>query len=180
MQQEFKNRYHVWLYLKEQGWKVARGTFYNHVKEGRLRPDARGVFTLGKIETYLKSHLKTKELAKTEKLEREQQKKVRLETNLLEVKVNRETLKYNLEQRKVVPREDVDFEAAGKAVLWDTMLKSFALTGPGEIVALVDGDEKKTGDLVRFLMVEFDQMLNEFATAREFHVIFKAEKEGED
>ena len=175
MQQEFKNRYHVWQYLKAQGWKVARGTFYNHVKEGRLRPDARGVFSLEKIEKYLNFNLKTKELAKTEKLERVQEKKARLEANLLEVKVNRERLKYNLEQGKSILRDDVELELAGKAVVLETNLKAMILARAGEFVALVEGQEKKTGELVRAMMTELDQALNEFATTREYQVVFEAE-----
>ena len=85
-----------------------------------------------------------------------------------------------IDSGRYVLREDVELELAGKAVVLESGLKAMILAHAGEFVALVDGDEKKTGELVRALTEELDQALNEFATTREFHVIFQANLETTD
>jgi len=42
-----------------------------------------------------------------------------------------------------------------------------------DIIALVNGDQSRTADLVAFLAESKDRVLNEYATSARFAVIFK-------
>ena len=44
-------------------------------------------------------------------------------------------------------------------------------------MALVNGDPEKVGDLIKFDMERHDEMMNEFATLKEFHIIFEDDED---
>lgn len=174
MQQTFKNKLEIYEYLKAQEWKVAQSTLYKHAKEGRLKPDKKGVYSLKKINKYATLHLERQETRQKIGEEDWQKRKIKAEVARLTEQAKLAHIKRLAEEGRYVLREDVELELAGKAAVLETGLKSMVQTKAGELIDLVEGNEKKTGDLIRVLISELDQAINEFASTQEYHVIFKA------
>lgn len=177
MSQEFKNLREVAGYLKEQGYQTAQSTIYKHGREGLLRPNREtGMYSLKGVLRYAGKYLKQK--ATGQKIEDEELRREteRLQKELLKVRLERETLKKLKEERGLIERSLFDLELASRAAVLETGLKGMIQARAGEFVMIVDGDERKTGDLARELMAALDEALNEFATTKEFEVIFQIDQ----
>lgn len=45
-------------YLISKGWRLARSSFYRHQRDGKIRPQTDGTFTLATVNKYAKTFLK--------------------------------------------------------------------------------------------------------------------------
>jgi hypothetical protein len=174
VKQTFKNKLEIYGYLKLQGWKVAQSTLYKHCKEGRLKPDVKGVYSLKKINRYASLHLERQQTRQKIDEDDLQRKKVMAEVARITEQAKLAHIKRLAEEGRYVLREDVELELAGKAAVLETGLKAMIHARAGEFVTLVEGNEKKTGALIATLMDELNHAINEFASTREYQVIFKA------
>ena len=69
----------------------------------------------------------------------------------------------------------MDLELAARAVVQDHEWTRAIQARSSEIIALVGGDTAHAAELVRFLMEIKDEILNEFASTRFYHVLFASE-----
>ncbi|MFC1884651.1 hypothetical protein ACFL2O_07765, partial [Thermodesulfobacteriota bacterium] len=100
-----------------------------------------------------------------------QRKKLIAEVAKLNENAKLARIKRMAEEGKYVKREDVEQELAGRGIVIDQTLAFHFQTKAGQLVELVKGDPGKVSDLVRELMQIKDEILNEFASTKEFEVI---------
>jgi hypothetical protein len=176
----FLNRTEVWQFLEKEGWKISKSTLYNHCNEGRLKLNRDGHYTLKAVNRYARTHLELKETGQKIGDEELQRKKTMAEVARITEQAKLAQIKRMAEEGRYIEREQVDLEMAARAATLEAGLKGMVQSRAGEWVALVEGEEKRAGDLVRDMMAVIDQTLNEFATVKEFEVIFKANVEGHE
>jgi len=174
-QQSFKNALEVLDFLEAEGWKVSKTSLYNHIKAAKLRPETDGTFTRRAVLAYARAHLQllsTRQKTDDEDLQR---KKLLVDIAVQSERLKREKLKREQEEGLLIPREDVDLELAARAVVQDHEWTRAIQARSSEIIALVGGDTAHAAELVRFLMEIKDEILNEFASTRFYHVLFASE-----
>ncbi|MDY6974382.1 MAG: hypothetical protein SV775_19015 [Thermodesulfobacteriota bacterium] len=174
---EFKTLIEVAEYLKAEGWKVSQSTVYKHQTEGRIRPNSEGIYTLKAVQKYARTHLTQQETALKVDDEQLQRKKLLAEVAWKTEQAKREQIKRMAEEGLFILREDLDREMAARASVLEAGLNFLIQSKANEWVALVNGDEKKAGDLVRDITTGLNDALNEFATVKEFQVLLKANAE---
>ena len=172
MKSEFKNKREVADYLIEEGWKVSRSTVYKHAAEGRIRPDANGIYTLRAVQKYARLHLMQQDTGQKIDDEELQRKKIMAEVAWKTEQARREKLKRMVEEGLYILREDLHLEFAARTATLEAGLRHMVHSSAGDWIALVDGNEKKVGDLIREINGALDALLNEYATTKEFEVIF--------
>lgn len=170
---EFKNLRAVAKYLQKEGWQVTERTVYNHGKRGLITPNKEtGLYdgnSLKRYTVFLKDR-KTKEKISVSKLQEDRLKAQTRRENALASKAELELV---VAQEKLVPRDDLDMEFASRGAVLVNSQRYVVQTSAAEWIELVEGNPKKRGDLIRNMNEKFDRMLNEFASIKEFHVLFE-------
>lgn len=174
---EFKNALEVAAYLKEAGWKVKKSTVYAHIKQGKLKPEEGGRFPLKAVEKYAASFLMMSDTLQKLGDEGLSRKKLKAEIERIQEQVKRERLRRLVDEGRYIPRESFELELAARAVVWDTLRRNSVMALAAERVALVAGDPKRIPDLIAFDMAQHADEMNQFATTREFHVLFEKTEE---
>jgi hypothetical protein len=174
MEREFKNRKEVAAFLKKEGWKVSQSTFYEHSKIGMIWPDVeKKRYSLKAVLKYAKTHLVPMGTMQKKKDEDLQRKKIEAEIEWKQEQARREKIKRQKEEGELIERDRIYLELASRAAVLEAGLKGMIQIRAGEFVALVGGDEQKAAELVREITAEVDLVMNEFATMKEFEVVFK-------
>ena len=163
-------------FLREEGWKISKSTLQRHLKKGLIRPDLpNGAFSQKALRKYAGRHLVMQ--STLTKISDEDLQREKMEAEVLKLKEQGKLAKIQrmAKEGKYVLRESVDLESAAKAAVFKVILHGIALTRAGDFIQLVNGDEKKVGDLTRELSEAFDMALNEVASSdREYTVVFEA------
>ena len=171
---EFKNLRAVARYLAEEGWQVTERTVYNHGKRGLIRPNKdTGIYEIKAVNRYAVTHLplmETKEKLGAEDLSR---KKTMAEVAKLTEQAKLAQIKRFAEEGKYIPREDLEMELAARAAILENSLKYMVQSKAAEWIEAVEGNTTLRAELIRVMNEDVDRMLNEFASTREFHVIFE-------
>lgn len=174
----FHTKLDVWQYLKDEGWAIGRSQFYQHCKDGLLRPDkATGQYLLSSVEKYAKLHLKLKATGSkiNDRLEQMQERKLKLELEQAETRLERERHELGVKRKKFIPRDEHELAIVGRAVAMLAHLKHMVQVEAVEYIDLVQGDQKFAPDLVAQLNEDIEQRLAVFASDVEFDVIFEAD-----
>jgi hypothetical protein len=166
--QTFKNIREVAKHLAEQGYKETERTIYNRKVELGKKKD--GVYTLIQVNRFARDWC-TKKDAYDSKLDEDRSRdKSKAETRKLEAQAKMAEFDLEVKQGKYILSEEVDRQLIGKAVVLESLIKGGIQSGASELVALVVGDEKKTGELLRYLMEVVDGAFNEYASGIVFDV----------
>ena len=170
----FANVLEVANYLKAEGWKCGKDTVYRGVKAGKLRAMDDGSFTRESVEKYAAAFLtkaSTRQHVKDEELSRRaRETEIKLkeeQTKLARIKIA------NLEGR-YIPLNQFDLEMAARAGQLEAGLKHWIQDRAAEWIALVAGDQGQVLELIRSMHGDLDRALNEYASTKEFHVLFEA------
>jgi hypothetical protein len=172
-QASFKNARKVTAYLKEQGWKVGKTSVYDHTKAGMLRAEEDGTYTREAVEKYAALHLtkaRTRQHQKDEALTRRAKE---TEIQLKEDQAKLVRIKIAEREGRMIPRDQVDLELAARAGVLEAGLKHLVQDRVAEWIALVAGDQAQLPELIRVMHLDIDRALNEYASTREFHVLFE-------
>jgi hypothetical protein len=176
----FAHPLEVTEYLKGQGWKVAKDTVYRAVKAGKLRAGDDSTFAREAVEKYAAAFLtkaKTRQHIKDEEIARDSLEK---DNQIKDEKLKALRIK-NLEREgRMIPREQFDLELAARAATLEAGLKHLVQDRVAEWIALVGGDQAQLPELIRVMYQDLDRQLNEYASTREFHVLFEVNQETED
>jgi len=173
MQMEFKNLTEVTSYLKNEGWQVSQSTVYKHGQEGKIRPDIGKAYSLAAVKRYANRFLvlaKTKQTISDEDLQR---KKLMAETARVTEQAKLAQIKRMSEEGKYILRSDLFLEMAARAATLEAGLKYMISSKAADWIEMVDGDQKKVGDLIRAMENGLNEGLNEFASTKEFQVVFE-------
>lgn len=173
MQMEFKNLTEVTGYLKSEGWQVSQSTVYKHGQEGKIRPDVGKVYSLAAVKRYASRYLMWAETKQKIGIEELQLAKYKAEVAWKGEQARRERIKRMAEEGKYILRSDLFLELAARAATLEAGLKYMISARAADLIEMVGGDQKKVGDLIRAMENGLNEGLNEFASTKEFHVVFE-------
>jgi len=179
MEKTFKNLKEIAAHLKTEGWKVAQSTVYEHGRTGKIRPDKGKAYSGRTVQRYAHRHLMLQQTRAKLGDDELQQRKLIAEVAKLTEHAKLAQIKRMAEEGKYILRSEVELELAGRAAVLDNRWTYQIQTEAPEIIGVVDGDPKRTGDLIRLLMDWKNDILNEFASTREFEVVMAATEEAE-
>ena len=172
----------VLTYLREAGWRVAKSTLYRHQGEGKIRPRPTGAYHLADVEKYARTFLKQQATGKRvqERIEDLQRKLLEKEDKLKDLKIDRETFARDKEKGEYIPKKLMDIEIAGRAGILEAVLKHWIQSHAADWIRLTEGNTKKVGELIQFMNHGIDEHTNEYASVREYRVIFDDDEPGLD
>lgn len=166
------------VYLQVTGWAIEKQTFYNATNPNhadfKFKKEKDG-FTKNRVDKYAKEWLirvdtgqkvgeENNELLKT---------KTQKEIEKLDLELEIKRFKFAVEQKKYLPRDQIDLEFAGRAGILDSGYNYFLNSKSQELIAIVGGDQKKTPELIAALKKEWNTLLGEFARLDNVDVIFE-------
>jgi hypothetical protein len=168
----FKNLREVIAYLHGQGWKVSQSTLYKHQGEGKIKSEPDGTYVLKSILRYAKAYLTTREAKRKLDDEELQRKKTLAEINRIVELGKLARIKRMTEEGKYIIREQFELEVAARAAALEAALLFVVQSRVGNWIRIVAGDFHKTQDLINDVQEAVNDALNEFASEKEFHVLF--------
>lgn len=158
-------------YLKAQGFKVSQASVYNHVKEGKLKPTAKGNFTRKAVDQYAANHIAEVDTGSTPVEWNLSQKKVLVEIALKEERRKREKFRREAEEGRYIPREDFARELAARAVVLENELTYAIQAHASEMISCVHGDPSEVAALIALWMDLKNDIMNRFSSTKEFQVL---------
>ena len=170
--QEFKNLREVAGFLKGQGWKVSQSTLYKHQGEGKIKAEPDGTYTFKSVMRYAKAYLTTLEVKRKAEDEELQRRKTLAEIRRIDEQAKLAQIQRMKEEGKYILLERFELELASRAAVLEAGLKFMIEARAGEWIDLVGGDHERTADFIRSATTALNDALNQFATLKEFHVVF--------
>lgn len=160
-------------HLQESGRKVRKSKLYQDVKSGLLARRADGAFRRADVDAYAqtlplvavpeKDSDRIKELA-----QRRQEATIRK----IEEETERIRFRREVERGRYIPREDVELELAGRAVVLESGIRQAVEMHVLELVELVGGDPRRSQEFLERFETMLDGALNEYAATAEYEVTF--------
>lgn len=150
----------VFKHVRGLGHKVSRGTVYNHINNGLLKPTAPGGGWLPRaVETYAKANWpREADPARPVKVVQASlgdasvsEDRQRAEAALKQAMAERQRLKLAAERGRTVPREIVERDLAMRAQAFRYGLENFIHDALGEIGAMYGGEERAALEIVRLV-----------------------------
>lgn len=160
-------------WLKKQGWKVSPASAYRAAKTGKLRPEDDGTFSMSSVEMYAARYLIRLDSKKKLDAEELQARKQKAETLLREEQRRLVQLRRLIEEGKYMRREDFFLEMAARGAVLDATFRFEIQTKAGDLIDAVGGNQQCQGDLILRMSEWLDNVLNQFCTTKEFHVLFR-------
>jgi len=174
----FKTKKSVLEYLLEAGWKVSQSQFYQHCKDGLLRPGKGGVYVRTTIDRYAKRWLRQAESGQkvADKLDRMQEEKADLELRAARIRLAKEEHELGVKQRKFIPRDEFELAIVGRAVAFMAHINHTIQEIAPDLIDLVTGDQARAQELIHALSKAVEQRMSDFAADAEFDVILEGEE----
>lgn len=174
----FTNIAQVLDYLKETGWKVTKTSLYRHQQEAKFVPRD-GLFRKTDIDRYAKTWLKQRATGKklNEAADDLQRQKLERELRRLDVEIKQRELSYDRDAGRLIPREQMEIELAGRAAILDAGLKHWIHSQAMEWVRLMAGDVRRVPELIHVMTRSIDDHINNYAQRQDYRIVIE---EGED
>ncbi len=169
----FPNVLAVVEYLKTQGFKIEKSAAYNHTREGRLKARKDGNYHLRDVMKYARLYLKRVEPggSQSNNLENLQEKRLVAEVKKAEAQAIIAEKQAEVMSDKYIPKEQMELELAGRAAIFRAGLESWIHVNTPKWINFVDGDLKKVGELINRMQDDLDELLNVYASSREWQII---------
>jgi hypothetical protein len=168
----FETRRAAFAWLKDQGYKISIGKFYQDC--------AKGLCAVGQDGTIRESAVIAYALQQLPKVETEDGKLVpkqaeKLDEEIAHIRARRQNSEFDLEHKKgqYLPRKDFGLELAARAGVLEQGLRNFIRTRMVDLISMCAGDPGKLPTLVDFFNQELDALLTEYASVERFHVLFE-------
>lgn len=177
MSTAFKSKIAVHRFLEEQGWQISKSQFYDHCKEGRLRPSRTdGKYLLSAVEKYAKLHCRRVDTGEkvNDRLERKQEQKMDLDMRRSEVQLQQAEHDLKVKQGRFVPRSEFELAIVARAVAFMAHLNHTVQQGVVDWIDLVEGDQSRAPELVDAISTAIEQRMGDFAADAEFDVVLEA------
>ena len=178
--QVFRNTREVAAYLRKEGWKASQSTVYKHQNEGKIKINQDGTYALKDVLKYARGFLMLREVKQKIADEDLQRQKLRAEILRIQEQAKLAQIKRMAEEGRYILRSDFELELAARAVTLEANLKFLVQDRAGEWIQSVQGDRKRTGDLIHRINDDLDTMLNEFASEREFTITMTTGSAGKE
>ena len=175
-EETFATKKEVLDHLLAAGWQIGQSQFYAHCKEGRLRPEKEGGYTLKAVEKYAGLHLRliATGMKVNDKLDRMQEARLEVELATARVKLTREEHDLGVKQAKFIPRADFELAIVARAVAFMAHLNHTVQAKVPDWINVVGGDQRYAADLVAVISGTIEQRMSDFAADVEFDVILEA------
>lgn len=175
-----KNAGAVLAYIKENGKKVAKTKLYDDIGKARIKKLPDGTFAVKDVDRYMASlpGMGTSEKEAEDAADRQKRKE---EAEIRRITAQAEKEELSLKQRKgeLVDREEVLLLLAARALALDSNIKGAIAAQSNDLVSEVEGDPRKTKNLLSALEALLDEAFGEYARTDEIEVMFKrAEEQG--
>lgn len=169
-------------FLQDQGFKLSKSKFGRDVNDRKVATNAEGQFEDGALLAYAAAHLTPAAQAENRALTDATVNRVTADADLKRFTADRARLKLEKEQGLLMPRAQYEEDLAARAMFFKSEVDSFGFRKAGEIIALVNGDEGKLPDLLKWWAAQTADWMDAWASDRQFAVSedVPAEPEGED
>lgn len=155
-------------FLQDQGFKVSKSKFGRDVNEGKAATTVEGFFEDGALLAYASLHLTPLAKAENRALTDATVNRVSADADLKRLTAERARLKLEREQGLLMPRAQYEEDLAARAMFFKSEVDSFGFRKAGEIIALVNGDESKLPDLLKWWAKQTADWMDAWASDRQF------------
>ncbi len=171
----FATKASVWEFLKGEEYIIGRSQFYQHCKDGLLRP-RRGEYLLKDVTKYAKLHLRRADSGEIESDRERRIREEKLELSLQKEQVLLDKEKFDLsrKQGKFIPRADFEQAIVARAVAFMAHLNHSFQSAVPDLIDIVEGDQQRAGEMVEALSRLAEERMADFAVNAEFDVILEA------
>lgn len=172
-----RNKADVFRFLRDAGWQLTERTFYRHVSDGKLKKNRDGWYTVAAVRKYAEQW-SVRPSGKTVQEETEDLTAAKMREEIARIRTIREREQFRLEidRGKFLPRDTVEMELAGRAVVLEAGFDHLVYTRAAEWIALVGGDPSRADLLIAAMMSAKDEWLNHYARAQEFMVTIEGKQ----
>lgn len=169
-----KNAGAVLAYIKENGKKVAKTKLYDDIGKARLKKQTDGSFAVKDVDRYMASlpGMGTSEKEAEDAADR-QKRKEEGEIRRVNAQAEKEELSVKKLKGQLVDRQEVYELLAARAITLDSDIKGAIAAQANELVSQVEGDPRKTKNLISALDAILDEALGEYAKTEEIEVMFQ-------
>jgi len=172
---QFATQQEVLAYLKAGGYKIEKSALSNHVRT-RMLIKKSGAFNRKDVDSYATLHLQSGATGQTQadkKTAELQERKLkaeclRTEEQALKAKIEREAI-----EGKLIARDDVELELAGRAVALEAGYDHMVYTKAAEWIEICGGDQARADRLINALLEAKNEWLNQYASTADFVVVLK-------
>jgi len=174
MKDQFKTLKDVSRFLISEAWAVSERTVYRHGKAGKIQPDIGKEYSLKAVRRYASRFLM--QAATRQKINNGNlaKRKQLAEINRIEELGRLAKLKRMAEEDKYILKSDLYLEMASRAAALEAGLKYMINAKAPAWIEMLDGNQKKIGELILTMEGDLNEALNEFASTKEFTIIFEA------
>ena len=174
----FKDYKAVLAYAEESGRKLGKSKLYLDIQKGRLKKQPDGTFKQRDVDRYLASVAMSGTLDPVaERAADRQRRKEEAEIRRIEAVAKKEEFALAVAQGKFVPKERVHLELAGRAATLASSLKTAIEARNLDLIALVEGNPKKSAAFVEMLENFLDEAMSEYSREMEIEVSFTGENQ---
>ena len=155
-------------FLTNQGFKVSKSKFGRDVNDGKVATTVEGFFEDGALLAYASLHLTPLAKAENRALTDANVNRLAADADLKRLTAERARLKLEKEQGLLMPRAQYEEDLAARAMFFKSEVDSFGFRKAGEIIALVNGDESKLPDLLKWWAAQTADWMDAWASDRQF------------
>lgn len=169
-------------YLEEDcGRKIGKTKLFEDIKAGRLRKQPDGSFKRRDLDRYAASlpTAGTPDRVATDAARRQREKEEQ-EIRRIRVAADKEEFSLKIRQGQYIARDAVYLELAARAVALSSSLKTAFEAQSLDVIALVEGNPKKSGPFAERIDQIVDEAMSEYAKPVDIEVTFTDETETGD
>lgn len=177
MSTTFKSKIAVHRWLVDNGWQISKTQFYEHCKDGLLRPrKGDGVFVLKAVEKYATLHVRKAETGQKESDREAKIREERMTLGLERERIGLEAEKFNLEKKlgRYVLTSEVELMIVARAVAFMAHLNHTIQASVPDWIDVAKGDQAMASQLVEAISRAVEQRMGDFAVNAEFDVLLEA------
>ncbi|WP_461210409.1 hypothetical protein [Desulfocurvus sp. DL9XJH121] len=167
--------------LQAGGRKVRKSKLYQDVKAGLLARQADGGFPCAAVDAYAET-LPLAALPKDDADRNKDLARRRQEATIRKIEEETARIRFRgeVERGRYIPREDVELELAGRAVVLESGIRQAVEMHVLDLIHLAGGDPRKSQEFLERFETMLDGALNEYAAPAEFEVTFSEEAQDAD
>ena len=155
-------------FLQDQGFKLSKSKFGRDVNDRKVATNAEGQFEDGALLAYAAAHLTPAAQAENRALSDANVNRLAADADLKRITAERARMKMEKEQGLLMPRAQYEEDLAARAMFFKSEVDSFGFRKAGEIIALVNGDESKLPDLLKWWAAQTADWMDAWASDRQF------------
>ncbi len=163
----FKTQLNAVDFLRDSGFKISKSQFNRDVAARKVSKAETG-FEEGALLAYAAANLTPLTQHENKALSNATVDRISADTELKRYTAERTRLKLEKEMGMLMPRTEHEEALSARALFFKSEIESFGYRKPGEIIALVDGDDSKLEALLEWWNRETADWMDAWDSDREF------------